>query len=140
MKLYYRGQGYLDLYVLVLHSFKHHYSGDSKLSLRKAVPDECCLVRALRAYLSQKPGIPGVLFINQAGVSVDRSQLVHIIKSLIQILGLNPSNYYNSHSLWIGRITDLALEGVSSQEIQLIGRWSSDTSYQAIYGKFTQIK
>ncbi len=88
-------QGYLDSYVLVLHSFKHHYSGDSKLRL-KAMTDEYCPVRALRAYLNRRPGIPGVLFINQAGVSVNRSQLVHIIKSLIQILGLNPSNY-NSH-------------------------------------------
>jgi hypothetical protein len=56
---------------------------------------------------------------------VNRSRFVRVLKiALIQ--AELPTELYNAHSFRIGRTTDLALEGFSSEMIRLLGRWSSD--------------
>ena len=37
-----------------------------------------------------------------------------------------PANEYNTHSLWVGRATDLALAGTPDHVIRKTGRWSSN--------------
>ena len=67
---------------------------------------------------------PGNLFIHANGLPVMRYQFGAILIKAIAQVGLSGS-YYKSHSFRIGRATDLAVAGVSCDEIKASGRWQS---------------
>ncbi len=67
----------------------------------------------------------GVLFINARDQPLDRGHFVRCMKKALISAGVYHGQY-NSHSLRIGRTTDLALAGGAYDRIQLIGLWSSD--------------
>lgn len=60
-------------------------------------------------------------------------QMNNLLQTLSAKLGLN-SNHYRSHSLKIGRATDLARAGVEAWIIAKWGRWSTN-SWQQIYAR-----
>ena len=65
------------------------------------------------------------LFNDILGKTVTRNFVAEKLKLLVLHAGLDPSRY-NTHSLRIGRATDLAKAGVPEAIIQQTGRWESD--------------
>ena len=72
-----------------------------------------------------RPKIIGNFFIDTVGQSLDRCKFVKCLKEALVFAGYDNSRY-NSHSIRIGRTTDLAMAGISHEKIRIIGRWSSD--------------
>ena len=65
------------------------------------------------------------LFVSEAGDSVNRAFVVKHLKTLISLAGKDPANY-NTHSLRVGRASDLVLAGESIDTIKRTGRWKSE--------------
>ena len=85
----------------------------------------CCIAKAMWNYLAIRPNVPGFLFITHSGKLVQSVEVTAVIQEYAAKLGLNPSDY-NTHSLRIGRTTDLALQGHGEASIKSIGRWGSN--------------
>lgn len=109
---------------LTLPTYKH--AKDKAVLLLAPSPEpHHCPVQALLAYLRHRPPIPGVLFLTKTGAPLSRNSLALTLKRGISLLGLNP-NLYNTHSLRVGRATDLALSGEPDAVIRETGRWASN--------------
>ena len=85
----------------------------------------------LKEYLEVRQNSPGDLYVQPGGEPVKRDFLAKKIKSLIAAVGLDPSQY-NTHSLRVGRATDLALQGVPEALIRETGRGSSNAYLQYV--------
>ena len=83
-----------------------------------------CPVNNLAKYLSLRPNSSGPLFIFRDASPVTRPHYANAIKLCTSMLGLDQV-YYNTHSVRIGRATDLAIAGVDHETIKTTGRWSS---------------
>lgn len=88
-------------------------------------PTLCC-VRAVQHYLCIRPSYSRYFFCHVNGAPLTKSQFSGILTKAIRAIGL-PTQLYSSHSFRIGRATDLAAKGVSSDIIKKLGRWRSDT-------------
>lgn len=88
-------------------------------------PSLCC-VRAVKHYLGIRPPHARYFFCHASGAPLTRSQFSGILTKAILAIGL-PTQLYSSHSFRIGRASDLAAKGVSSDIIKKLGRWRSDT-------------
>ena len=109
---------------LTLHSFKH--GKDSKsFAMSSATDQEFCPVAALRDYLAVRVEGADTVFNDVRGKTVTRQFVADNIKLLVSHAGLDPTRY-NTHSLRIGRTSDLAREGVPEAVIKETGRWESD--------------
>ena len=64
-------------------------------------------------------------FLIQNGRALNSKTVTQVLKDAINYLGQNPDSY-GSHSLRIGRGTDLALRGTSVIKIKKFGRWSTN--------------
>lgn len=117
--------GKVDCFLIHMTSYKHHYNDGSVLKMSRAKYPEFCPVQALLNYIKISPGSTGNLFKNVLGSEITRNDLVKVIKQSLELLRIEPS-LFNSHSLRIGRTTDLALAGVSVEKIKMVGRWSSN--------------
>ena len=69
------------------------------------------------------------LFIHQDKSPVTDVQLRNLLKTLIERIGLN-KEFYDVHSLRIGRSSQLFQLGYSVQHIQIVGRWKSNAVYK----------
>ena len=87
-----------------------------------------CPVRALQMYLQMRPNVGGPLFLTSSGKPLERRVVSRVIKESVHRLGLN-SDMYDTHSLRVGRATDLAQQGVPDHVIRETGRWNSN-AYQ----------
>ena len=105
-------------------SYKHCNSPTTKFIINPASNTIICPVKNLSNFLALRPNSPGPLFIFIDGTPVTRTHYSEFIKYAVNFIGLDPSNY-NTHSVRIGRATDLALSGVSHDIIKRTGRWSS---------------
>ena len=76
-------------------------------------------------YYSVRPRKGNTIFVDNSGVSVDRAYVAKAIKQLVSKAGEDPVGY-NTHSLRVGRASDLAVAGESSETIQRTGRWKSE--------------
>ena len=80
-----------------------------------------CPVKATRDYMAIRPRTDSeLMFIHADGKPVRRTFLANNLNACIKQLGLN--NNYNTHSVRIGRATDMALAGVPHYLIKLTGR------------------
>lgn len=86
-------------------------------------PTLCC-VRAVQHYLSIRPH-SRYFFCHVNGAPLTRTQFSGILTKAIRVISL-PTELYSSHSFRIGRATDLAAKGVSSDAIKKLGRWRSN--------------
>ena len=107
----------------VLPSFKHSKE-ETDFVLEPAVDPTWCPVRHLFSYLEARGTSPGILFLNATGIPVKRDFLAKQIHSLAGLLGLEKDKY-NTHSLRIGRTTDMAEQGENETTIKRTGRWNS---------------
>ena len=121
---------------LTLDSFKHSTQPVS-FKIRKNDNQQLCPVKTLIDYVSVRGYVPGPLFINKNGKPTNRQFLAVQLKKWIKELGLSP-NSYNTHSLRIGRATDMAAAGVPDQVIKATGRWKTDAFVRYIrFDNFT---
>ena len=107
----------------VLPSYKHSKE-EGCFVLEPAANQVWCPVRHLLAYLKVRGTGPGYLFLHQEGSPIKRDFVANQIRALVGMLGLEKEKY-NTHSLRIGRTTDMAAEGENEATIKLTGRWHS---------------
>lgn len=84
-----------------------------------------CPVQALHNYMCMRSSRPGNLFCHVDGSPLTRYQFGAVLSKSISHIGL-PLGHYKSHSFRIGRATTLAMSGVPSDQIKLMGRWRSN--------------
>lgn len=109
---------------LKFRSYKHCISPTTKFIIHSLPDNITCPVKNLSNYLELRSDSLGPLFIFNDCTPVTRLHYSELIKNVTHFIGLNPSRY-NTHSVRIGRATDLALSGVSHEIIKQTGRWSS---------------
>ena len=85
-----------------------------------------CPVSAILAYLAVKGG---PLFLTQQGKPLTRH---YFSSALTTILGL-PVQKFNTHSFRIGAATSAKQANISDSNIQMLGRWRSDTYKRYIH-------
>lgn len=109
---------------ILLHSFKHAKS-PKRFTLNSSDNPLYCPVRALIQYISVRIEGNDTLFNDVRGRTATRKFVADKLKLLVLHAGLDPSRY-NTHSIRIGRTTDLAKAGVPEAIIKQTGRWDSD--------------
>lgn len=82
-----------------------------------------CCVLAMQHYLHFRQPGPQYLFCHQNGTPLTRNQFSSVLAKAVRHAGLLLN--YSSHSFRIGRATDLAAMGVSTEKIMELGRWRS---------------
>ena len=115
--------------VVKMMSFKHSVEPTSLVICEQA--NVLCSVRAVKNFLVLRGSTKGPLFLDCRGNPVTRDQVVSVLKTSIEKLGLDP-NLFNGHSLRIGRTTDLAKDGFSALRIKQVGRWKSNAFHKYI--------
>ena len=105
-------------------SYKHSKPNPAPLCI-KATHDAICPVKALRRYKKVKPQNASPAFCHENKRPVSRGQLVDVLKLHLDICGKN-SCEYNTHSLRIGKATDMYRDGFTDRQIAVAGRWSSN--------------
>ena len=83
----------------------------------------------MKLYLAVRPKVDGPLFCHFNHEKVTRYQVCKVLKSALSFLGYN-ENEYNTHSFRIGAATNAAEMGKSDEQIMIMGRWNSKTSYK----------
>ena len=104
-------------------SYKHNKPNPAPLCI-KATYDSICPVRAIKRYTKMKPINAPALFSHENGRPVSRGQLVDIIKFHLDTCGRNSADF-NTHSLRMGKATDMHRDGFTDRQIAVAGRWSS---------------
>lgn len=123
--------------VFKFNSYKHCNHPTDTFIINSIPQCSFCPVLNLKKYLSVRPSYQGPLFISKDGTPVTRNGYANAIKTCITEINKDPS-HYNTHSLRIGRATDLALAGVSPEVIKTTGRWSSSAYLKYIrFDSFT---
>ena len=82
-----------------------------------------CCVQAMQHYLRFRPPGPQYLFCHQNGTPLTRYQFSSVLAKAVRQAGLLLN--YSSHSFRIGRATDLAAMGVTTEKNMELGRWRS---------------
>ena len=113
---------------ITLSSYKHSKTTTPTLILQKQPTDKHCPVKSLQKYLLIRGAAPGPIFINKMSQPLTRENFAHYLNLCLQLAGL-PAEHYNTHSLRIGRATQLAIDGASEMTIKAAGRRKS-TAYQ----------
>ena len=109
---------------VVLYAYKHYAGPPVTLAIPVHTESPCCPVQAMRAYLALRGLSPGPLFIFPGGAPVTKSFFTTQLKKSLTWAGLSPL-CYKGHSFRIGAATAAAMQGVSDEEIQRMGRWKS---------------
>ena len=121
-------------YGIRFESYKHSKSckdsadSNSRLPLYivSSVPgSKYCPVVALYDFLKIRGKGAGPIFVDKHGKNIKRDLLAKWIKSGVELCNRSPANY-NTHSIRIGRATQLADEGYSDEAIRTTGRWKSN--------------
>jgi len=89
-----------------------------------ATNDEGCAVGSLSNLLRRYPAPVADLLFNP-GFAYTRGHATGLLKRLL--LSLNMPGNYSGHSFRRGAATSARLAGLSDSEIQLLGRWKSDS-------------
>ena len=108
---------------ITLPTYKH--SSEPATLTIPASRDKYCPVRYLHNYLQVRGNQPGPIFLMPNGSPVNRAFIASRLKELLIISGKNPA-LYNTHSLRIGRASDLAARGTPDHLIRHTGRWSTE--------------
>jgi hypothetical protein len=107
---------------ITLHSFKH-----SKVPVTIVIEKkdyDICPVRLMSLYLQVRGYSPGLLYKFENGDLLTRDHIMLQLKKSIYAIGLDPK-HFNTHSFRIGKTTDMATQGNTSEQICIAGRWSS---------------
>ena len=78
----------------------------------------------LKTWLAVKKSKSGLLFDDASVPTLSRGYIASKLKDVLVHLGLNYTSY-STHSFRIGKTSDMATHGASSEQIRLFGRWKS---------------
>ena len=109
--------------VLYFSSSKTHQYPTWQTITIKPHPNNCP-VHLLRDYLKVRPVVTGPLYLTSEGIPVQYQTVLKLFQALSEFLDL-PVDRYKPHSLRIGAMTELHVQGYSNKVIQERGRWSS---------------
>lgn len=118
---------------ITLPTYKHS-TAPATLVIPPAEERKYCPVRTLMDFLVIRKNGAGPVFVDETNSLVTRATFSKHLKLLVAYVGLD-SRHYNTHSLRIGRATDLAAIGVPDQLIKETGRWRSNA-----FQKYIKIK
>ena len=86
-----------------------------------------CPVTLLNKYINLRPNTIGQLFFfNSCGQPISRNQFLTVFQKSITFLLLDIPRY-NTHSLRIGKCTDMVLLGFRDAQIKTAGHWKTDS-------------
>lgn len=115
---------------LTFRSYKHSVPGKSMtIRIPLVRQEDICPVRLVRKYVKVRGTATGPLFILPGDVRLSPSGVNRLLRDAAMAAGLGDYKI-SSHSMRIGRVCDMALEGSSFKSIQLAGRWKSDAFTQ----------
>jgi hypothetical protein len=114
-----------NLHVTVRYSKTDQRGQSTTLVIKNIGDDVICPVSAIQEYLSARPVIDGPLFCHFNHEPVTRYQFSAVLQRALQFAGIN-TGLFSAHSFRIGASTTAYMNGVSSEEIKRMGRWSSD--------------
>ena len=109
---------------ILFRSFKHHHGPPVTLLVSAQDNPKFCPVRLMKCYLVLRGSQPGPLFVFPGGGVVTRSFFTDQLSKSLCWAGL-PTDIYKGHSFRIGSATQAAMDGVSEEDIQRMGRWKS---------------
>ena len=109
---------------ILFRSFKHHHGPPLTLLVSAQDNPKFCPVRLMKCYLVLRGSQPGPLFVFPVGGVVTRSFFTDQLSKSLCWAGL-PTDIYKGHSFRIGYATQAAMDGVSEEGIQRMGRWKS---------------
>ena len=95
------------------------------LRIPKSEDSSFCCVTTIRHYMHLRPANAYYFFSHANGTPLTQSQFSAVLAKAVRVLRL-PTGIYTSHAFRIGRATDLASKGISSDAIKKLGRWKSD--------------
>ena len=116
-------------------SYKHSKPNPPPIYLSaKIKKSSLCPVAAYRKYSKIKRG-EGIFFQHRDGRPLIRRDISKTPKLHLAILGYNPA-HYDTHSLRIGKTTDMGRQRYSNSQIALAGRWASDAYVKYLKPEF----
>ena len=89
------------------------------------------------SYIKARKSSHAQLFVHKDGTPFTRNFIANRLKKDLISIGINPKNY-NTHSIRIGRASDLAEKGCADTKIAEIGRWRSNAFNKYIRNPVTQ--
>ena len=113
------------IFVTLRHSKTNQAGQPITLKIPPEVNSILCPVQAVREFLQVRPAGQGPVFCHANATPVTRAQFSAVLAKSLKVILPNCSNI-KSHSFRIGRATELASLGFSSDHIQKMGRWSSN--------------
>ena len=90
-------------------------------------------------FLAYRGSSNGPLFIHSSKSPFSRAFIASRLQADLSALGYNPKDF-NTHCFRIGRATDLAASGFSSNQIAILGRWRSNAFQKYIRPSFVKIQ
>ncbi len=106
-------------------SFKHSKPGYTPKITVHSQQHEFCPVKALQGYLMSRGSQPGPLFCLADNLPISRQSFTKVLNQCVSFVGLDASKL-TSHSFRIGRTTLGMEQGQTTEQLRLMGRWSSD--------------
>ncbi|CAC5355630.1 unnamed protein product [Mytilus coruscus] len=103
-----------------------------------------CPVKSLIRYLAVRRSRFSIacnsspLFVMGNGEALTRTFFINHVRSILEIIGLNPSNY-NGQGFRIGAVTSVASK-IEDHLIKILGRWSSECYTRYIHTQKSTIK
>ncbi len=113
-----------DSFNVTFTSYKHHVPGHTPTIRVHAQNNNFCPVHALKAYLYYRGNLPGPLFCLSDGQPIPRSHFANMLNQCLRFAGLY-SPQLTSHSFRVGRATMALEQGMTLQQLLLLGRWKS---------------
>lgn len=120
-----KSDGRMVSFEITFIDYKHSDGSFPKLQIREVLDKTFCPVKCLADYLSRRGKCSGALFVKSDNKLVLRNNFLMVLMRCFLLLHI-PSDNFNTHSFRIGRCTDLAIQGFSTEQLRQIGRWRSD--------------
>ena len=127
-----------DKYLIILYSSKTHGkdSKPQKIRIDKTTDQTFCPFEETASYINIRPPYrtdEEQFYVSQDYSPMTAAEFRKILKKAISNLNLNPE-LYDTHSLRIGRATDLQKHKISVDTIKEQGRWQSNAVYNYLRG------
>ena len=113
---------------LTMHTYKHSTKRQPVTLHIQAQPSPICPVTALKQFLELRGNAQGPLFCFPDLRPITKPYVVSNLAQVLKAAGFNPQ-VFKGHSFRIGAATFAASQGLSSTQIQQMGRWHS-TAFQ----------
>ena len=124
--------------LVILHSSKTHSRGSlpQKVKITGRIDTKCkrnfCPFELTNRYIEIRGDIESIeeaFFVLKGKLPVSPTMIRDVLRQILSNLNLD-SRLYDTHSLRIGRATDLLKQGYKVEEIMQLGRWKSNVVFK----------